>query len=228
MKNNEKNENVKVEDVLGVITEADGKDEAASVQKQLDGMSETPLIDPPTEEELAEMSAEQRKEVFTRLLSNIDATVNDRVAALSEEYKKGIEGVRDTTVKHAFSNSEKFGGFGESIAAIDSLIEKVPVLKTLPSNEKYTVAYLINEGIKARENKGELTAEAIVSLVNSRPDAMRLLEAQRAKELSASYASTPAFSASSGTASIPANIKNMPRNLDEARDEAYSSFGIKL
>lgn len=227
MSNNEKKENVRVEDILGIISEGEGKAEDETGEKQ-NGTLESSQIVAPTEEELAKMSADERKEVFSRLLASIDETVNDRVAALSEEYRKGIEGVRDTTVKHAFSNSEKFGGFGESIAAIDSLIEKVPVLKTLPSNEKYTVAYLINEGIKARENKGALTAEAIVSLVNSRPDAMRMLEAQRAKELSASYASTPAFAASSGAASIPANIKNTPRNLDEARNEAYSSFGLKI
>jgi len=227
MKNNEKNENVKIEDVLSTIAEekaADAVQTETIAQQELD----SDLMPPPSSEELAAMSEEERKEVFEHLVSSIDAAVKERVAALSEEYRKGIEGVRDTTVKHAFSNSEKFGGFGESIAAIDSLIEKVPVLKTLPSNEKYTIAYLINEGIKARENKGEMTAEAIVSLVNSRPDAVRLLEAQRAKEFSAAYASTPAFAASSGAASMPANVKNMPRNLDEARYEAYSSFGIKL
>lgn len=226
MKETNKNKTVKIEEILDQIRSEEAAKVAISAEG--DAVQDPELSQVPTETQLSEMSAEERRDVYRRLLASIDEKVNEKVKALSDEYRRGIANVKDTTVKQAFSNSEKFGGFGENIAAIDGIIEKVPVLSTLPANEKYTLAYLINEGLKARNNKMGMSAEAIVSLVNSRPDVMRLLDAQRAKELSQSYGATPAFAASSGAASMPANIKSTPRNLDEASREAYSSFGIKL
>ena len=226
MKATNKNKTVKIEEILDQIRSEEAA--KAAISAEGDAVQDPELSQVPTETQLSEMSAEERRDVYRRLLASIDEKVNEKVKALSDEYRRGIANVKDTTVKQAFSNSEKFGGFGENIAAIDGIIEKVPVLSTLPANEKYTLAYLINEGLKARNNKMGMSAEAIVSLVNSRPDVMRLLDAQRAKELSQSYGTTPAFAASSGAASMPANIKSTPRNLDEASREAYSSFGIKL
>ena len=182
----------------------------------------------PTREELASMTEAERAELYKQIVDTVDRTVEGRVNSLAEEYKRGIADLQDASVRGAFASSEKFSGFGESIAAIDTLIEKVPVLKSLPADEKYTVAYLINEGIKARETRSGMSAESLVSLMNSRPDAMRLYEAQRTEELSRSYKSTPAFTASGGSSVMPANIKSAPKNLDEASREAYSSFGIKI
>ncbi len=182
----------------------------------------------PTKEELDAMSAQERANAYKKIMSELDSAVEERVSALSDEYRKGIADLEDASVRGVFSSSEKFSGFGESIAAIDTLIEKVPVLKTLPADEKYTVAYLINEGIKARETKESMSAERLLALVNSRPDVMRLLEAQRTRELSDAYKKTPAFAASGGSSGMPANIKSTPRNLDEASREAYYSFGIKI
>ncbi len=182
----------------------------------------------PTKEELASMTEAERAELYRQIVDTVDRTVEDRVNSLAEEYKRGISDLQDASVRGAFASSEKFSGFGESIAAIDTLIEKVPVLKTLPADEKYTVAYLINEGIKAREVRSGMSAESLVSLMNSRPDAMRLYEAQKTEELSRNYKSTPAFTASGGSSVMPANIKSTPKNLDEASREAYSSFGIKI
>ncbi len=182
----------------------------------------------PTKEELSKMNEQERSELYKDIACALDNTVEERVEALSKRYQKGIADFEDASVRGAFSSSEKFSGFGESIAAIDTLIEKIPVLKSLPADEKYTVAYLINEGIKARELREGMSAEGLCSLMASRPDAMRLYEAQRTRELALNYKSTPSFAASGASSSMPANIKSTPKNIDEASREAYSSFGIKI
>ncbi len=187
-----------------------------------------PDADIPTEEELAALSPDKRKQLFSALVKGIDDTVNKRVSELETEYSKGIAEARDTTVKQTFACSDKFVGFGENIAAIDSIIGKIPVLSTLPSEQKYTIAYLVNEGLKARENKAAMSAVDVVNIVNSRPDVKNLLEAQRLKEIENAYDKTPSFAVTGGTAGMPANIKSAPVSIDEATREAYSSFGIKI
>ncbi len=221
MKEKETNETEQISTTSAVFENAPvsyANDNGASVQG----------IDIPSSSELDGMSAEMRAQVYKDIAASIDHAVEERVAELGEKYRQGIESMQEANVKRSFASSEKFSGFGESIAAIDTLIEKVPVLKSLPPDERYTVAYLMNEGIKAREAKGDISAQSLVDLVNSRPDAMRLLEAQRAREMADAYKATPAFAASAGNSSMPANIKSMPRNLDEASREAYSCFGLKI
>ena len=218
MKSNKEKEEKKTADLT-----AEDKDQKSGSSEDA---SKNDVI--PTEKELADMSAEERRALYEKLTGLIGKAVEDGVSSLGEKYKRGLEQVKETNVKQALAGSGKFSGFGESIAAIDEIIDKLPVLKELEPSERYTVAYLINEGIKARRSAGEMTAEALAQLVLTRPDAMRLIEAKRAKELSDAYKTTPAFAASGGSASMPANVKNMPRNLDEARDEAYNSFGIRI
>lgn len=213
---------VKLEDVLNEIKEKEAETEGASDP----AVSGEFVI--PEEAALKEMTKEERREAYEKILSIIDSEVESKVSHLSDKYKKSITTLEDTTVKDAFSKSEKFSGFGENIASIDRIIEKIPVLATLPANEKYTVAYLINEGLRSRENSREISAQSLVEMLKSRPDALRLFEIDRAQEIANGYDKTPAFAASKGTASMPANIKSSPRTIDEASRYAYTSFGLKF
>ncbi len=217
MKNTEQNE----KDISSITSAvAEGEEKISMPELTEDSL--------PTKEELASMTVDERAELYKKIVCSVDRAVEGRVSNLAQEYQRGIADLQDASVRGAFSSSEKFSGFGESIAAIDTLIEKVPVLKSLPADQKYTVAYLINEGIKARESREAMSAESLVALISARPDAMRLYDAQRTQELAESYKSTPAFAASGGSSVMPANIKSTPRNIDEASREAYSSFGIKI
>ena len=103
MKETNKNKTVKIEEILDQI-----RSEEAAISAEGDAVQDPELSQVPTETQLSEMSAEERRDVYRRLLASIDEKVNEKVKALSDEYRRGIANVKDTTVKQAFSNSEKF------------------------------------------------------------------------------------------------------------------------
>ena len=110
---------VKLEDVLNEIKEKEAETEGASDP----AVSGEFVI--PEEAALKEMTKEERREAYEKILSIIDSEVESKVSHLSDKYKKSITTLEDTTVKDAFSKSEKFSGFGENIASIDRIIEKI-------------------------------------------------------------------------------------------------------
>jgi len=209
----------------------------------------------PDEKELEKLSEKERKSFFAALLKkqkkqsenadvpeelkaesaeNADAhekteekesaSENEDNTAKEETEKKTAE---DKAAIEKLAADKRYEGFSERLGEINAFLSAFPALSALDAPVRYELAYLAILGSDALKNanKKPSPAELVEALVDNR-EAVKLYESVRAAELASKNGAIPTHVASKGAASMPANIKNSPKNLNEARKEAYGYFGI--
>lgn len=202
----------------------------------------------PDEKELEKLSEKERKSFFTALLKKqkkqSEGDGADEAQAKSadtaetpvkNEDEKTSEGADNAEKRIAdekaaiekLAKDKRYAGFSERLGEIKSFLAAFPALEVLEAQVRYELAYLALVGSDALKNanKTPSPAELVEALVDNR-EAVKLYESVRTAQLAEKNGAIPAHVASKGAASMPANIKNTPKNLNEARKEAYGYFGI--
>ena len=186
----------------------------------------------PTEEELAALSEKERKSFFRSLIKKLNGAekTSEKPADKPEEIHtcraEEDEG-GDETVLSELKADKRFKELDKLLPRMEKLLAAFPELDALEAKEKYQLAYFVIMGADAAENAlKKPTARSLVDALLENEEAVRLYENIRMTEIAEKNREYPAHSASKGAASMPAAVKNAPKNLNEARKEAYGYFGI--
>jgi len=128
-------------------------------------------------------------------------------------------------VRAQMAHDGRFPEFEKRLPETERVIAALPVMAELPPADRYTLAYLVGRGLESAQKKEPAPKDLVEALLAS-PDAIRLYETVRSEELAEKGQAIPPHSASKGAATIPATVKKAPKNLSEARQEAYGYFGL--
>lgn len=144
--------------------------------------------------------------------------VERRAAPLIVEHQAQLEGA---AAREKLSKSPEYEGFADNLERIETIIEKIRLLRSLPAEERYILAYLIDRGQRAGTRP---TGQELVDALLADREAMRLYEARRLSELERG-AALPVFTSEGGRA-MPANLPKKPKNIEQAGRAARKYFGL--
>lgn len=145
-----------------------------------------------------------------------------------DQYQRQTREAEDAAVKNQLLSSGRFDGMSEDMAQIDKIAATTPGLAELPPETRYTLAYIINRGVKAMNAKPAEaeTAEQLVAKVMQNPDALKAIEKERVAKVATANKSAPPIAASQGQSNAPAVAPNPPQDFNEARARARKIFGL--
>lgn len=189
-----------------------------------EAVCEMPVM--PDYDAMAAMTDEERKAAERKyeqeLAEYISLQAQSKAAPIIEQYEIEADRAKSAAIKSELSAKPEFEGFSDNIERIEGIIEKIKMLKSLPPDERYTLAYLIDRG---QNTKGKSGAELVDALFSDK-EAMRILEMRRLAEYDSRYNTLPQFASSQGAASMPANVASKPKTIDQAGRAAKKYFGL--
>ena len=141
----------------------------------------------------------------------IERQVESRIAPIIAEHREKIEGA---AVKERMAKSPEYEGFSDNLERIESIIEKIKLLKSLPPEERYTLAYLIDRGQRAAGRQTPVGA-ALVDALFADKEALEILERRRLAEYERG-AELPLLPPAHRRAAMPANLPKKPKNIEQA------------
>lgn len=115
-----------------------------------------------------------------------------------------------------------YAGLGERQEAVAALAGALPWLQALPPQERYTVAYLLDRGLHARQESREARLQALLS----DPALRRAWEEAQCRRIARRTAALPPAPRGGGGAP-PASPVHRPSNLREAGIAARRTLHLK-
>ncbi len=156
---------------------------------------------------LAVLSPKERKMLLAALARLAESERLREEEAKREEERRAIA---------EMDRSPVFAGIASRTDAILALCRAVPWLSELPVCERLSAAYYIDRGMRY----GEPTREDLLRAVLSDKELQAALEAHRHEARARGEALLPPVSSRRGTGRAPAAVKERPKTLAEASDEA--------
>lgn len=214
--------------------------EALAAQQQQSQTSQTAIENAVTEQptvkfdfsELQYLDDSERaaklSDYMTQLAQSTRESVLKEFEPVINDYKNRQRSAEDEAVMTSISGSGKFPDFKDREGEIKNVINNTPQLQNMEPEQKYTLAYLISKGVQSMNTQSKpRSVDDMVNEISGNPEAMKVLESRRAKNISDTNRDVPIISASSsGTANIPANQEKRPSTLKEAYEQSRKSFGL--
>ena len=183
-----------------------------------------------TEDEVAQAQANYAQQ----MAEFVKAGVMKEVSPFVEQAKEGIYQKEKADAISALSQVPELAGINDMIPQLDKIIANNRWLQSddMPIEEKFINAYAIARGVNAintppvqPEPPKELTAEELMELYDKNPTFQELVEKKRIDTIKQSQ-QVPPFSASSGAVNAALNIKEKPKNWDDASERTRQMFGL--
>ena len=178
------------------------------------------------EQTIANAQAEYAKQ----MAEFVKAGVMKEVSPFVEQAKEGIYQKEKTEAISALSQVPELAGIGDMVPQLDKIIANNKWLQSddMPIEEKFINAYAIARGVNAintpPEQPKELSSEELMELYDKNPTFQELVEKKRIEAIKNSQ-QVPPFSASSGAVNAALNIKEKPKNFEEASERTRRMFG---
>ncbi len=177
----------------------------------------------PDKKELEKLSEKERRSFFRSLFKKM--TEEEEKNATAE--KTDNAAAEKAAAIEAMKKDSRFARVEEMLPRMEKLLNDFPELEAIGVGDRYQVAYFVILGAEtAAKGVKKPTARELVDALMENSEAVKLYESIRTAEIAGKNREYPAHSASKGAASMPATVKNAPKNLNEARKEAYGYFGI--
>ncbi|MBQ7011940.1 MAG: hypothetical protein IJN63_09570 [Clostridia bacterium] len=175
----------------------------------------------PDKKELEKLSEKERKSFFRSIFKKAE-----------EDGKKPADDGKEekpdnTAVLEELKKDGRFAHLEKLLPRMEKLLAAFPELASIDIKERYQMAYFMIVGADATATQQKKpTPRQLVDALLGDPAAIKLYESIRTAEIAEKNGAYPAHSASKGAAYMPAAVKNAPKDLNEARKEAYGYFGI--
>jgi hypothetical protein len=153
------------------------------------------------------------------------------LAPTLEFAKKGMQNEEKGQLMEVLSQVPELAGITDMLPQLERIIASNKWLSSgdMPLDEKYINAYAIAKGVNAintpPEEPKELTDEELMELYDKNPTFQELVEKKRIEAIKNSQ-QVPPFSASSGAVNAALNIKEKPKNWDDASKRTREMFGL--
>ncbi len=156
-----------------------------------------------------------------------DAAENDAVAHAEPEQETELEPEQEAEAREReclarLAADPAYAGLGERQEAVAALAGALPWLQALPPQERYTVAYLLDRGLHARQESREARLQALLS----DPALRRAWEEAQCRRIARRTAALPPTLRGGGGAP-PASPVHRPSNLREAGIAARRTLHLK-
>ena len=174
-------------------------------------------------EAVAALDPDARKEALDAYHAEV-AALNESLAADArdgEETRRALDAAKYDAAKYKMASDKHYDGFAEHLGEIEQILAETPALASMPDEDRLRTAYYIARG---KQPAAAPSAEALADALEKNPDALRLIEARLIEKLGAG--DPPPLSATAGSASFPASIKEKPKTIDEASSMARAAFGL--
>ena len=196
------------------------------------------VIEPPVfdVENVQYLSDDERREATAKYSSamadyarkTVLSEVMKELQPIVDNYKRQTREAADMTARNRIRSSKGFEDFDDYGDAIDRIAANTPGFDGIDPEMKYALSYMINRGINAMNQKPETeTTEMLVERVKKNPDALRVLEEMRVKQVAEKNGAVPPVTASQGSATAPAVKPEPPQSLEEATERAYKMLGLR-
>ena len=159
--------------------------------------------------------------------------IMQELAPTLEYAKKGMQEAERTEVLAALSQVPELQGIENMVPQLEKIIANNKWLQSedMSMDEKLINAYAIARGVNAintppPEPPKELTSEELMELYDKNPTFQELVEKKRLDTIKQSQ-QVPPFSASSGAVNAALNIKEKPKNWDDASERTRKMFGLE-
>ena len=177
----------------------------------------------PDKKELEKLSERERRSFFRSLFKKM--TEEEERGTRPEDAEKAE--AEKTAAIEAMKKDKRFARIEELLPRMEKLLADFPELDAIGATDRYQVAYFVILGAEtAAKGDKKPTARELVDALIEDSEAVKLYETIRTAQISDKNGKYPTHTASKGAASMPATVKNAPKNLNEARKEAYGYFGI--
>ncbi len=177
----------------------------------------------PDKKELEKLSEKERRSFFRSLFKKMTEEEENNA---NTEKGDNAEAEKTAAVEE-LKKDKRFARIEELLPRMEKLLADYPELDVIDAAERYQVAYFVIVGAEAAAKGAKKpTARELVDALLENSEAVKLYETIRTAEVAGKNREYPAHSASKGAASMPATVKNTPKDLNEARKEAYGYFGI--
>ena len=155
-----------------------------------------------------------------QILKEIEPLINEARAGRLEKEKSGL--IKDLAGTKEFSDIEDYIPQIENIMANNTSLWA----ENAPLEQKYITAYAIAKGVDSMRNpKKEPGTEELMKLYEENADFRDMVDKRRLEEAKKSQ-QVPPLSASSGAVNAALNIKERPKNFDEASERTRKMFGL--
>lgn len=192
----------------------------------------------------AAQASELQKEALVKpVLNTADMLYDDdeTIAAKTEQYEQELkqywaemekrEISEKSNILGALSQIPELEGFQEMLPQIENIIENNNILNSpdIPLDEKYITAYVIANGVNAKNQpkaepaEKELSTEQLLELYKSNPEFQAAIASQK-KEAISEGQQVPPFSASSGAGNAALNIPEKAKTFEEAKSILNKMF----
>lgn len=151
------------------------------------------------------------------------------ISPFVEQAKQGIYEKEKKEMVLALSQVPELVGISDMLPQIEKIISNNKWLQSddMSMDEKLINAYAIARGVNAintpPQEPKELTDEEVMELYNNRPSVQEIIEKQRLEQIKQSQ-QVPPLSSSSGAVNAALNIKEKPKNLQEAHERTLGMF----
>lgn len=145
------------------------------------------------------------------------------IAPIRQDYENKRKIAADDAAKSQLYSNPNFADFRENEALMERIIGGAPGMERMEPSQRYLIAGLAARGY--RNNPAQLSAQQLVDMVRKNPDAMKMLDVQRAQDVAQKNASAPPVIPSSGMATASAIPYESPKNMDDVKSRMAKYFG---
>lgn len=159
----------------------------------------------------------------------IKAIVENRMNAemakldpIRQDYENKRQIAANDAAKSQLFGNPQFADFKENNDLMERIISGAPGMERMEPSQRYLIAGLAARGY--RNNPAQLSASQLVDMVRKNPDAMKMLDTQRAQDVAQKNASAPPVIPSSGMSTASAIPYESPKNMDDVKSRMARYF----
>lgn len=144
-----------------------------------------------------------------------------QIAPIIAEYQAKIRESETARAKDQLYGDPRFADFRDRDAQIEHILSTVPELGGLSPDKRYLLGGMIARGMAYQSQP---TAEDLVRQVQANPDALRMLDTERARTIADRNGQIPTIMPSSGMSTANAIPDEIPKDMNDMRDRIAAAM----
>ena len=164
----------------------------------------------------------QMGDYINGMVKNGISSAMAEIAPIRQDYEEKRRIAANDAAKTQLYGNPQFADFKENDDLMERIIGGAPGMEQMEPSQRYLIAGLAARGY--RNNPAQLSAQQLVDMVRKNPDAMKMLDVQRAQDVAQKNASAPPVIPSSGMGTASAIPYESPKNMDDVKSRMARYF----
>lgn len=169
----------------------------------------------------AKKTADWQAALTASIRDSVEKQYADQIAPIIAEYQAKIRETEAARAKDQLYGDPRFADFRDRDAQIEHILSTVPELGGLSPDKRYLLGGMIARGMAYQSQP---TAEDLVRQVQANPDALRMLDTERARTIADRNGQIPTILPSSGMSSANAIPDEIPKDMNDMRERIAAAM----